>query len=94
MRNLRGLVLLVVATASVSACTTQLTEAGKQVDLVTASSAQACKVLTAFTVKGSSNGDALNMAFNKAAELGADSMSVVNVGSASDIQAAALKCRQ
>jgi hypothetical protein len=34
------------------------------------------------------------MAFNKAAELGADSMSVVNVGSASDIQAAALKCRQ
>ncbi|AGL83940.1 hypothetical protein PFLCHA0_c21690 [Pseudomonas protegens CHA0] len=45
-------------------------------------------------MKGSSNGDALNMAFNKAAELGADSMSVVNVGSASDIQAAALKCRQ
>lgn len=92
MRNLLTVSLVLMAAASVTGCTTQLTDAAKQVNLVTAASAQSCDVVKAFTVQGSSNGDALNIAFNKAAELGADSVSVVNVGEDARIQAAALKC--
>ncbi|WP_339529346.1 hypothetical protein [Pseudomonas mucidolens] len=94
MRTLHSVSLLLMIATSTVACTTQLTDAGQQVNLVTASSAQACQVIKGFTVKGSSNGDALNMAFNKAAELGGDSMSVVNVEEDARIQAAALNCRR
>ncbi|AZC27068.1 MULTISPECIES: hypothetical protein [Pseudomonas] len=92
MGHLRVALLLFVPLTLICGCTTQLTEAGRQVSLVTAASAQACKVLKPFTVKGSSNADALNMAFNKSAELGGDSVAVVDVADDSSIQAAALQC--
>ncbi|MGC5698714.1 hypothetical protein J4P02_00765 [Pseudomonas sp. NFXW11] len=94
MRHLPAVILLFAVATSLYACTTQLTAAGRQVNLVTAASAQSCKVLKAFTVKGWSNGDALNLAFNRAAELGGDSLAVVDVGEDSRLQAAALQCRQ
>ncbi|MGE8412249.1 MAG: DUF4156 domain-containing protein [Pseudomonas sp.] len=93
MRHLSTALLGLFTATMICACTTQLTDAGRQVNLVTAASAQACKVLKAFTVKGSSNGDALNMAFNRAAELGGDSVSVIDVGDDASLQAAALQCR-
>lgn len=92
-RQIHAVVLTLLVASLISACTTQLTEAGKQVNLVTASSANSCKVIKGFSVKGSSNGDALNTAFNKTAELGGDSVSVINVGEDAKIQVAALKCR-
>ncbi|MBC2656990.1 hypothetical protein H7A76_16245 [Pseudomonas sp. MSSRFD41] len=94
MRHLSTALPGLVMATLLCACTTQLTEGGRQVNLVTAASAQACKVLKAFTVKGSSNGDALNMAFNRTAELGGDSVSVIDVGDDSSLQAAALQCRR
>ncbi|WP_411389082.1 hypothetical protein [Pseudomonas sp. MPB23] len=94
MRNLHAVPLLILIAVLIPACTTQLTEAGKQIHLVTASSAQGCSVVKAFTVQGSSNGDALNLAFNKAAEVGGDSVSVIHVGEGGKMQAAALKCRR
>jgi hypothetical protein len=94
MRNLHAAPLLILIAVLISACTTQLTEAGKQINLVTASSAHACNVVKAFTVQGASNGDALNTAFNKAAEVGADSVSIVDVGDGGKMQVAALNCRR
>ncbi|WP_443700606.1 hypothetical protein [Pseudomonas sp.] len=94
MRNLHAAPLLILIAVLISACTTQLTEAGKQINLVTASSANACHVVKAFTVEGSTNGDALNTAFNKAAEVGADSVSIVDVRDGGKMQVAALNCRR
>jgi len=94
MRYLHAAPLLILIAVLISACTTQLTEAGKQINLVTASSAHACNVAKAFTVQGASNGDALNMAFNRAAEVGADSVSIVDVGDGGKMRVAALNCRR
>nr|BFD40946.1 hypothetical protein FFPRI1PSEUD_24450 [Pseudomonas sp. FFPRI_1] len=92
MHNLRLFISTLTISISTLACTTQLTEEGRNIKLVTVSSVQGCKILEAFTVKGSSNNDALNQAFNKAAKLGGDSIGIVNMGENFSIQVAALRC--
>ncbi|MBA1204817.1 hypothetical protein G7009_24175 [Pseudomonas capeferrum] len=79
--------------ALLGGCTTQLTEKGQQINLVTASSVNACYLVETFTVQGWSADDALNTAFNKAAELGVDSMGVKSVSEGDEITALAFDCR-
>lgn len=76
-------------------CTTQLTEKGEKVGLVTAPKAAGCVLIDAFTAQGDSADDALNIALNQAAALGGDSLgveSVNEVGGDSEIKGVALKC--
>ncbi|MCW2271351.1 hypothetical protein D3C77_00640 [compost metagenome] len=83
------------AAALVGGCSTQLTEAGAKVDLVTAASSQHCNLLSMFTVQGSDPDETLRMAFNRAAVLGADSMAVADGKETTDgaeINGAALVC--
>ncbi|MDH0640179.1 DUF4156 domain-containing protein [Pseudomonas sp. GD03860] len=82
-------------TALLSGCTTQLTEKGEKVGLVTAAKAAGCGLIDTFTVQGDSADDALNIALNKAAELGGDSLgveSVNEIGGDSEIKGVALTC--
>lgn len=81
-----------LATALLPGCTTQLTEKGQQVNLVTASSVNACDLIDTFTLQGSSADDAINLAFNRAGELGADSMGVKSVDEDGEIKALAFNC--
>lgn len=78
-----------------SACSTQLTEQGVKVDLVTAASSNQCSLVKMFTVRGSSPDETLRMAFNEAAALGADSMAVADgkeTSGGAEITGAALTC--
>lgn len=97
MRALFWSAIALSAMASLTACTTQLTKAGSKVDLVTASTADHCDLIKIFTVKGSDADDALRMAFNDSAQLGADSMAVASgrkTDSGTEIDAAALTCHR
>lgn len=80
-----------------SGCTTQLTEGGENVSLITAAKASGCELINSLTVQGSSADDALNSALNETAKLGGDSLaveSVDEVGGDTEIKGGALKCRQ
>lgn len=94
MRNLYSLSLLLITATSILGCVTQLTESGSKISLVTASSVNSCDVVTGFTVRGFSNDDALNIAFNKTAQFGGDSMSILDISDYAEITAAALICLQ
>lgn len=97
MRNPLSLALALIATASMSACSTQLTPEGSKVNLVTASSADRCDLLKMFTVQGSDPDETLRIAFNEAAKLGADSMAVAagrETAIGSEINGVALNCQQ
>ncbi|MFH6564922.1 hypothetical protein [Pseudomonas kulmbachensis] len=74
MRAPSLLIMAFTALASLAACTTQLTSEGAKVDFVTASAASQCDEIKMFTVQGSGADEALRIAFNEAATLGADSM--------------------
>lgn len=81
--------------ALLTGCTTQLTEKGEKVGLVTAAKASGCVLINTFTVQGNSADDALNIALNKAANLGADSLGVESleeVARNSELKGVALKC--
>ncbi|KJK06960.1 MULTISPECIES: hypothetical protein [Pseudomonas] len=89
-------VTLCIAAVLLGGCSTQLTEAGAKVSLVTAASSEHCNLLQMFTVQGSDPDETLRMAFNRAADLGADSMAVANGEENTDgakIEGAALRCR-
>lgn len=82
--------------ASLTACTTQLTGKGAKVDFVTASAARQCDPIKTFTVQGSGADEALRIAFNEAATLGADSMVVTSgkkIDSGVEVDGVALTCR-
>ena len=90
------LILAFTALASLAACTTRLTNEAAKVDFVTASVASQCAPIKAFTVQGSDADEALRIAFNEAAMLGADSMVVTSgkkVDSGVEIDGVALTCR-
>lgn len=81
--------------ALLTGCTTQLTNEGAKVNLVTAPKASACDVIDVFKVQGGSADDALNLALNQAAEMGGNGLgveSVNEVGGDSEINGVALKC--
>lgn len=95
MRNSLSFAIALIATASISACSTQLTQDGSNINLVTASSADHCDLLKIFTVQGSDPDETLRIAFNEAARLGADSMAVAGgreTSTGSEISGAALNC--
>ncbi|MCO7634102.1 DUF4156 domain-containing protein [Pseudomonas guariconensis] len=79
---------------ALAGCTTQLTEKGQRVNLITASSVHACDLVELFTLKGSSADDAMNLAFNKAGELGANSVGVKSVSGSGEITALAFNCHR
>ncbi|MDN7143487.1 hypothetical protein KC131_22810 [Pseudomonas sp. JQ170] len=84
-----------IASVFVAGCSTQLTDAGAKVDLVTAASSQHCDLVSMFTVQGADPDETLRMAFNRAAVLGADSLAVADGKETSDgaeINGAALVC--
>ena len=90
------LILAFTALASLAACTTQLTAEGAKVDFVTASAASQCDPIKKFTVQGSGADEAMRIAFNKAATLGADSMIVTGgkkIDSGVEANGVALTCR-
>lgn len=83
--------------ALLCSCTTQLTEEGEHVSLITVAKAFGCELVDTLTVQGASADDALNSALNETARLGADSLavdSVDEVGGDTEITGGALKCRQ
>lgn len=80
-----------------SACSTQLTEQGQGVNLVTASSSSQCDLIKMFSVQGSGPDETLRLAFNAAGALGADSMAVADGKETPDgaqITGAALLCHK
>ncbi|MNN85175.1 hypothetical protein D3C81_2024330 [compost metagenome] len=88
---------VLLMTALLTGCTTQLTNEGAKVSLVTAPKASACDVIDVFKVQGGSADDALNLALNQAAEMGGNGLgveSVSEVGGDSEINGVALKCRR
>ena len=88
---------LLVLTTMISACSTQLTEQGLGVSLVTASSSNQCNLIKMFTVRGSGPDETLRLSFNAAGALGADSMAVADGKETSDgaeITGAALICHK
>lgn len=90
------MIMTFTAMVSLTACTTQLTGEGSKVDLVTASTSAHCDLIKILTVKGSDADDALRIAFNDSAQLGADSMAVASgkeIDSGTEINGVALKCR-
>ncbi|MNF50982.1 hypothetical protein D3C76_739550 [compost metagenome] len=97
MYNSLSMTLTLTAMVTISACSTQLTEKGFNVNLVTASSSDQCSLIKMFTVQGSDPDETLRMAFNEAAALGADSMAVADgkeIASGAEIKGAALICRK
>ncbi|UVL43214.1 hypothetical protein LOY55_14450 [Pseudomonas sp. B21-040] len=97
MYNPFSVTLTLIAMVTISACSTQLTEKGFNVNLVTASSSDQCSLIKMFTVQGSDPDETLRMAFNEAAVLGADSMAVADgkeTASGAEIKGAALTCRK
>ncbi|PHN56244.1 hypothetical protein AO268_30250 [Pseudomonas sp. ICMP 8385] len=89
--------LTLMAMATLCACSTQLTEQGLNVSLVTATSSNQCNLIRMFTVRGAGADETLRMALNEAGALGADSMAVADGKETSDgaeITGAALICRQ
>lgn len=90
-------VVTLVMTTLLASCTTQLTDEGEKVGLVTAAKASNCVLLGTFTARGSSADDALNIAFNRAAKLGGDGLGVVSVDEVdgdAEIKGAALTCHR
>ena len=97
MHNPFSVTLTLMAMVTISACSTQLTEQGLKVNLVTASSSNQCSLIRMFTVQDSDPDDTLRMAFNEAGALGADSMAVADgkeIASGAEITGAALICRK
>ncbi|MBY8971791.1 MULTISPECIES: hypothetical protein [Pseudomonas] len=97
MHNLFPVTLAFAAVSVLPACSTQLTERGFNVNLVTASSSNQCRLIEMFTVQGSGPDDTLRRALNRAAVLGADSMAVADgkeTADGAEIRGAALICRQ
>ena len=97
MRAPSLLIMTFAAMVSLTACTTQLTGKGSKVDLVTASTADHCDLIKIFTVEGSDADEALRIALNDSAQLGADSMAVASgrkTDSGTEIDAAALTCHR
>lgn len=88
---------VLLLTALLTGCTTQLTREGEKVNLVTAPKASACDVIDEFKAQGSSADDALNIALNQAAEMGSNGLGVESVNEVagdSEINGVALKCRR
>lgn len=84
-------------TALLAGCTTQLTNEGAKVNLVTAPTASACDVIGEFNTQGSSADDALNIALNQTAKMGGNGLGVESVNEVdgdSEINGVALKCRR
>ncbi|MDD2050549.1 hypothetical protein [Pseudomonas putida] len=78
-------------------CTTQLTNEGAKVSLVTAPKAAGCDVIHEFKAQGSSADDALNIALNQTAKIGGNGLGVESVNEVdgdSEINGVALKCRR
>ncbi|MCW8279115.1 hypothetical protein IMF27_29510 [Pseudomonas sp. PCH199] len=97
MHNPLSVALALIALGSISACSTQLTQKGSKVDLVTASSSDGCILIKMFTVKGSNRDETLRMAFNEAGVLGADSMAVADgkeIATGAEINGVALSCQK
>lgn len=97
MHNPLSVALALIALASISACSTQLTEKGSKVDLVTASSSDRCNLIKIFTVQGLDPDETLRMAFNEAGALGADSMAVADgkeIATGAEINGVALSCQK
>ncbi|MEG0861825.1 MAG: hypothetical protein RSG79_19695 [Pseudomonas sp.] len=91
------MVAVLLLIALLTGCTTQLTNEGAKVSLVTAPKASACDVIDVFKVQGGSADDALNLALNQAAEMGGNGLgveSVNEVGGDSEVNGVALKCRR
>ncbi|NMY02184.1 hypothetical protein HBO12_04425 [Pseudomonas sp. WS 5059] len=89
--------LTFLAMATLCACSTQLTEQGLNVNLVTATSSNQCNLVRVFTVRGASADETLRMAFNEAGALGADSMAVADgkeTPDGAEITGAALICHK
>ena len=97
MHNPFLVTLAFAAIGVLPACSTQITERGFNVNLVTASSSNQCRLIEMFTVKGSDPDDTLRRALNQAAVLGADSMAVADgkeTAGGAEIRGAALICRK
>lgn len=97
MHTLFNVPMILMATVTICACSAQLTEQGRNVNLVTASSSNQCSLIRMFTVRGAGPDETLRMAFNEAGALGADSMAVADgkeTPGAAEITGAALICRQ
>lgn len=91
------IVLILLLTALLAGCTTQLTDKGAKVGIVTAAKATGCNVMEEFTVQGSNADDALNLALNKAGALGGDSLGVESVNEIdgdAEVKGVALKCQR
>lgn len=92
-----ALLRTLLMTTFLHGCTTQLTEKGSKVGLVTAAKAAGCELVDSVKVKGSSADDALNSALNKAAALGGDSLGVESVDEVdgdAEVKGVALKCQR
>lgn len=86
-----------VVVGSLYGCTRPLTEAGAKVELITASHAQGCEIIQAFSIIGSSSDDILHQVLNRAAELGGDSASIVDglaTAESEYVDAFALRCNE
>jgi hypothetical protein len=97
MRIPLSLALVLIATASILACSTQLTDEGSKVDPVTAASADHCDLLKIFTVQGADPDETLRIAFNEAAKLGGNTMAIAGgrkIPTGSEITVAVLSCRR
>ncbi len=86
-----------VVVGSLYGCARPLTEAGAEVELITAPHAQGCEIIQAFSVGGSSYDDILRQVLNRAAELGGDSASIVDGLATAEtdyVDAFALRCKE
>ncbi len=88
---------MIPAIVLLAGCSTQLTEAGSKVELITPTAADQCDMMDMFKVTGSSTDDVLHKVLNHVAEIGGDSAGISSgrdVADGREVTAVALKCHK